>query len=63
MRAMSNNGNGEKKCRGRPQVYLTVDRFEKFVSNDFYHLNLKVKYMMMLGIAILAGVILNLVIG
>lgn len=56
---MSNNGDKKNPC-GRPPKYLTVERFEKFVSNDFYHLNLKVRYMMMLGIAILAGVLLNL---
>jgi len=52
--------NGEKKGRGRPQVYLTIDRFEKFVGNDFYHLRLQVRYMMMLGFAILGGVIANI---
>lgn len=53
----------EKNGVGRPRVYLTVDRFEKFVNNDFYHLKLQIRYLMMLGIAILGGVILNLVIG
>ena len=25
-----------------PKKWLTVDRFEKFIHNDFWHLNLKV---------------------
>jgi len=28
--------------RGRKPKYLTVERFEKFLSNDFYHLTQKV---------------------
>lgn len=52
--------------RGRKPKYLTVERFEKFVSNDFLHLNNRVWYiigalavLIPLVIAILAVVSLN----
>lgn len=60
---MTSNGDGEKNGRGRPRKYMTVERFEKFVNNEFYHLKLQVKYMIMLGFTILGAVIANFFIG
>ena len=52
--------------KGRKPKYLTVERFERFVSNDFQHLNNRVWYiigalavLIPLVIAILAVVSLN----
>lgn len=40
-----------KRKRGRPNRYLTVERFEKFLNNDFRHLNWKVDFMLIVLLA------------
>lgn len=48
------------KC-GRPAKYVTLDKFDKFVSNEFYHLKLKVNLNTWISLAILGAVIGTLV--
>jgi hypothetical protein len=43
--------------RGRPPKYLTVERFEKFLSNDFWHLKIMVKASFWITLTILAAII------
>ncbi len=43
--------------RGRPQVYVTKEMFDKFVNNDFHHLKLKVGLNSKLLWVILGGLI------
>ena len=61
---MSNGCDEEKNGVGRPRKYLTIEEFNEFRFNAFRHLEnkmskveLRLKYMLMLGVAILAGII------
>ncbi len=45
------------ECRGRKPKYLTVDRFETFVSNEFWHVQVKVNALLWLCGIILAAII------
>lgn len=58
-----------KKGRNWKAKYLTIERFEKFMGNEFWHLNLKVNISLWLMGVILAlmaitlGVVLVFIIG
>lgn len=54
--------NENKGKRGRPRLYLTIERFEKWLSNDFYHLKLEVRMIKWLTVTILAVLIGTLVV-
>jgi len=60
---MSDNGNGEKNGVGRPKKYLTVDKFNEFLHNDFKHLNRKVNAQFALLLAIFGASIAKLFLG
>lgn len=49
--------------RGKKPKYLTIERFEKFVSNDFWHLKVKVNAVLWVVLAILAAIIAKWVMG
>ena len=50
--------NNEKKPLGRPKRYLTIDEFDKFLSNHFMHLKVEVRVALIISITIL-GVLLG----
>jgi len=39
-------------ARGRKPIYLTIEKFEAFLNNDFYHLRVWVKVLIALTLAI-----------
>ena len=51
-----------KNC-GRKPKYLTVERFEKFLSNDFWHLKVKVNTVLWVCATILAAIIAKWALG
>lgn len=51
----------QKKPRNWKRKYMTIEMFEKFLNNDFYHLQIKVNATMWLSLVILAVVIGTLV--
>ncbi len=47
----------ERKGRNWKSKYMTNDKFDKFLSNDFWHLKVKVNAIMWLCLTILAAII------
>lgn len=60
---MENNGNGERNGVGRPKKYLTVERFEHFLNNDWKHMNWKSNLQFALLLAIFGASIAKLFLG
>jgi hypothetical protein len=58
---MAEKDNSE--TNGRKRKYLTIDDFDRWRNNEFYHLKLQIKYMMGIALAILGGVIGNFFVG
>ena len=54
------NGNGEKNGVGRPRVYLRLDDWKKFLSNDWRHLSWKVNFMFVILLATFGAAIARL---
>lgn len=52
-----------EQTKGRRAKYLTVDRFEKFVSNEFWHLKVKTNAVLWITLTILAAIIAKWVLG
>lgn len=50
---MANNENN----KGRRPKYLTIEKFEKFVNNDFFHLRVEARVALIISAAIL-GILL-----
>jgi len=48
--------------RQRPK-YLTIDRFEKFVSNEFWHVRQYAKWSLWISLAILTAIIVKFIVG
>lgn len=46
-----------------PKKYLTIERFQAFLSNDFWHLKVKVNATLWIVLAILAAIIAKWVMG
>jgi len=53
----------EKNCKGRKPKYLTVERFNNFLLNDWRHLNWKVNFMFAILLATLGASIARLILG
>lgn len=53
----------KKNCRGRPCKYLTVEKFDQFLNNDFKHLNRKVNIQFAILVAVFAAVVARLIVG
>jgi len=49
--------------RGRKPKYLTIERFEKWVSNDYWHLTAKVNIIFWVMLTILAAIIASWAVG
>lgn len=49
--------NNESNNKGRKPKYLTIERFEKFLNNDFFHLKVETRVAIIIGATIL-GVLL-----
>lgn len=49
--------------KGRKPKWLTIERFEVFLNNDFKHLNWKVNLMLGLSFAIMVAVIAKFITG
>ncbi len=39
-----NNNNENQNNRGRKPKYLTIERFQRFLNNDFFHLQCRVSF-------------------
>ena len=52
-----------KNPRGRPPRYLSIERFERFLTNDFWHLKVKVNAVLWVVLAILTAIIVKWVMG
>ena len=50
-------------CKGRKPKYLTVDRFDKFLNNEFYHVKLRVDAVFWVTLAVLGAIIAKWVMG
>ena len=46
----------------RPNKYLTISKFEQFISNDFWHLKQKVNALFWIALTILGAIIANWVV-
>ena len=55
--------NQEAKKRGRPNRYLTVERFNEFVSNDFWHVQQYARWSLWISLTILAAIIVKFIVG
>ena len=51
------NDNNQQNNKGRPPRYLTIERFERFLNNDFFHLKCQVGTNKKLLWIIIAGLI------
>lgn len=56
---MGNHNN--EHHRGRPQVYLTVKKFDEFLNNHFFHLKVEVRVALVISITILGILLARLV--
>ena len=54
---MNNENNQQNNNKGRPARYLTIERFERFLNNDFFHLKCQVATNKRLLWIIIAGLI------
>ena len=54
-----------KECKGRnwKAKYMTIERFEKFCSNDFWHLKVKVNAVLWIVLTILGAIIAKWIMG
>ena len=43
--------------RGRPPLYLTIEMFEKFLNNHFYHLKREVRIILWINGTLLGGLV------
>lgn len=53
----------ERKGKNWRKTYMTIEMFEKFMTNDFYHLKLAVHASLWISLTILAAIIARWVIG
>lgn len=51
------SSNDEEHHKGRPLKYLTVEKFDQFLRNHFFHLKVEVRVALIISITIL-GILL-----